>query len=132
MNPQRMDFTTIQPLIHNTHDDDPVRNVAMLAAWRHFNEPLSADVLRALLCQGVEQIVDPQLRRQLQARLYRTAPLLRDLYQEEGVWRWAVVAADALREDSPYPWQEHPLLLGLIGHSLQLVLDRDLDWSIAL
>ena len=24
-----------------------------------------------------------------------------------------------------------PLLLGLVGYSLQLVLDRDLDWSIA-
>jgi hypothetical protein len=99
---------------------------------KEHGEPLSADLLRDLLCQGVEQIVHPTLRRQLQARLYRIAPLLRDLYVEEDVWRWAVVAADALREDSPYPWQEHPLLLGLVGHSLQLVLGRDLDWSIAL
>jgi len=106
--------------------DDYVRLV------QEHGEPLSAGMLRGLLCRGVEQIVHPQLRRQLQARLYRTAPLLRDLYQEEDVWRWAVVAADALREDSPYPWQEHPLLLGLVGCSLQLVLDRDLDWSIAL
>jgi hypothetical protein len=99
---------------------------------KEHGEPLSADLLRDLLCQGVEQVIDSGLRRQLRARLYRTAPLLRDLYQEEDVWRWAVVAADELREDSPYPWREHPLLLGLVGQSLQLVLDRDIDWSIAL
>jgi len=95
-------------------------------------EPLPEEMLRALLCQGVEQIVNPMLRRQVQQRLYRVAPLLRELYQEEDVWRWAVVAADTLREDSPYPWQEHPLLLGLVGQSLQLVLDRDIDWTVAL
>jgi hypothetical protein len=94
-------------------------------------EPLEADQLRALLCRGVEQIVHPTLRRQLQERLYRVAPLLRELYQEEDAWRWAVVAADALREDSPHPWREHPLLLGLVGYSLQLALDRDIDWTAA-
>lgn len=94
-------------------------------------EPLEAGVLRALLGDGVEQIVDPALRRQLGERLYRVAPLLRTLYKEEEVWQWAVVAADALQQESPHPLREHPFLLGLVGYSLQLVLDRDIDWTAA-
>ena len=89
-------------------------------------------MLRALLRRGVEQIASPALRRQIQERLYRVAPLLRDLYEEDEVWQWAVLAADELSTESVYPLQEHPLLLGLAGSSLQFALDRDLDWSIAL
>jgi hypothetical protein len=99
---------------------------------KEHGEPLDAGLLRALLCQGVEQAMDAHFRARLQKRLYRIAPLLRELYEREDVWQCAMVAADALSEESPYPWQEHPLLLGMVGHSLQLVVDRDIDWSIAL
>jgi hypothetical protein len=68
----------------------------------------------------------------LQERLYRVAPLLRELYQEEDVWRWAVVAADELAQESVYPHREHPLLLGLVGSSLQHALEREIDWTSAI
>jgi hypothetical protein len=95
-------------------------------------EPLAKQTLRPLLQQGVAQIVTPSLCDQLQARLYRVAPLLRELYEDADVWQWAVIAADALDRTSPQSLETHPLLLGLVGQSLQVVLDREIDWSVAL
>jgi hypothetical protein len=110
---------------------DPI-GAEYLRLIQEHGDPLNEDVLRALLRRGVEQTVHPELRRLLQARLLRIAPLLRELYEEEDVWRWAVVAADTLGEDSPYSWQEHPFLMGLVGQSLAFALDRDIDWTVAL
>ena len=90
-------------------------------------------------------MVDADLRQQLAERLIRVAPLLRELYGGacgDVIWQWAVVAADALRGEGPNasPIQtsaydenpdEHPFLLGLVGHSLQQALNRDLDWTVA-
>jgi hypothetical protein len=120
-------------------------------------EPLESKDLRALLKTGVEQLVDAELRQRLAERLLRVAPLLRELYGgrpgSQVVWKWAVVAAEALPmparaprasacDEGPnaFPIQdsahdedpdEHPFLLGLVGHSLGQALDRDLDWTVA-
>jgi len=48
MNPERMELTTVLPLILGPHDDVPLRNVAMLAAWHHRNEPISQDIRNRL------------------------------------------------------------------------------------
>jgi hypothetical protein len=95
-------------------------------------EPLPPDLLRNLLRRGVEQIMTPSLHSQLRRRLYRTAPLLRELYPEDRIWQWAVAAADALREESPLAPSAHPFLLGLVGASLQFALDREIDYTTAL
>jgi hypothetical protein len=96
---------------------------------REQGELLESETLRALLRSGVEQLVDPDLRQRLAARLVRVAPLLRELYGEDVVWQWAVVAADALLDETPDA--QHPFLLGLVGHSLGQALDQDLDWTVA-
>jgi hypothetical protein len=44
MNPERMDFSAIVPLLLDEEEASPVNNVAMLAAWRHRSEPLSAEL----------------------------------------------------------------------------------------
>jgi hypothetical protein len=50
-----MDFAAILPLILAPEIDPPVRNVALLAAWHHRDEPLGAD-LRDRLAKRVEGI----------------------------------------------------------------------------
>jgi serine/threonine protein kinase len=44
MNPERMDLSTLLPLILDKNTDQPMQNVAMRAAWRHLDDPLSTDL----------------------------------------------------------------------------------------
>ena len=60
------------------------------------------------------------------------APLLREIYEEDDVWQWAVVAATALADDAPLPFEDHPLLLGMVGYSLENVLGEPIDWPAAI
>jgi hypothetical protein len=84
--------------------------------------------VRALLGQAVRRIVTDRMRGLIRDRLRRVAPLLRDLYVEDEVWQWAVVAADALADDSPLPLEEHPLLLAMAAHSLENVVGAEVRW----
>lgn len=52
MNPVRMDLAKILPPLLGSVDDEPLRNVLMLATWRHTDEPLSEDV-RDRLCTNL-------------------------------------------------------------------------------
>jgi hypothetical protein len=89
---------------------------------------IEVPALRALLRQGVEEAIDDRQRALIRERLRREAPLLRALYEDDLVWQWAVVAADALQEDSPLPPQDHPLLLGMVACSLEYAFDETIDW----
>jgi hypothetical protein len=84
--------------------------------------------VRALLGQIVRQIVTDRLRGLIRERLRRVAPLLRDLYVEEEVWQWAVVAAALLVDNSPLPPDEHPFLLAMAAHSLENVVGATVQW----
>jgi hypothetical protein len=72
------------------------------------------------------------MRSLIRERLRRVAPLLRELYEDQQVWQWAAVAADALTDDSPLPPEEHPLLLAMVGCSLENVVGETINWSAAL
>jgi hypothetical protein len=84
--------------------------------------------VRALLGQAVQRIVTDRVRGLIRDRLRRVAPLLRDLYVEDEVWQWAIVAADALADDSPLPLEEHPLLLAMAAYSLESVVGAEVRW----
>lgn len=86
------------------------------------------NAVRALLRRVVGQVVTDPVRGLIRDRLRRVAPLLRDLYVDEEVWQWAVVAADALADDSALPPQEHPLLLAMAAHSLENVVGAEVKW----
>jgi hypothetical protein len=88
--------------------------------------------LRQFLRQGVEQLMSAEFRGLVRARLQRVAPLLREIYEEDDVWQWAVVAAAALADDSPLPFQDHPLLLAMVAYSLENVLGAPIDWPAAI
>jgi hypothetical protein len=87
--------------------------------------------VRALLREAVRRIVTDHVRALIRDRLRRVAPLLRDLYVDDEVWRWAVVAADALADDSPLPPEEHPLLLAMAAHGLENVVGAEVKWRSA-
>ncbi len=87
-----------------------------------------AEALLALLQEGVRDTVDDHLRRLIRGRLRRMAPLLREIYDEEEAWQWAVVAADALDDDSPIAPEDHPLLLGMVACGLENALDEEIYW----
>jgi hypothetical protein len=90
--------------------------------------PLDPLVLRDLLRQGVQELVTDSLRRLIRDRLWRTAPLIRELYVDPEVWQWAVVAAESLADDSPVPAEDHPVLLGFVAQSLENALEEPIDW----
>ena len=89
---------------------------------------LDKDALRELLFRGVRDMVTDDRRATIRGRLRRMAPLLRMLYEEDEVWQWAVVAADALADDSELPIQEHPFLIGMLVYSLEDALGTTLGW----
>ena len=93
---------------------------------------MGAIALRQFLRHGVHQLVSHDFRGLVRARLQRLAPLLREIYEEEDVWQWAVVAADALADDAPLPFEDHPFLLGLVAYSLENVLGEPIDWPAAI
>jgi hypothetical protein len=72
--------------------------------------------------------VTDRVRGLIRERLRRVAPLLRDLYVDDEVWQWAVVAADALADDSPLRPEEHPLLLAMAANSLENVIGAEVKW----
>jgi hypothetical protein len=86
------------------------------------------ETLRCLLGAGLRQLVDAPRRALIAGRLRRMAPLLREIYEEEVVWQWAAVAADALAEGSGLPPEEHPFLLGLMAVSLENAIGAPLAW----
>jgi hypothetical protein len=90
---------------------------------------IDASALRHLLCDGVREIVDDHTRKLIRSRLLRSAPLLRELYEEDEVWQWAVVAADALDENSPLSVNEHPFLLGMVACSLENAIGETIEWA---
>jgi hypothetical protein len=94
------------------------------------NQPgaVTRDELRPLLIQAVRDIVTGEWRDVLCDRLRRTAPLLRELYKEDVVWQWAVVAADTLKHGEPQDIAEHPFLLGMMAYSLDNVLGMSCGW----
>jgi len=69
----------------------------------------------ALLDQAIEGVVDDKVHRLLSERLRRQAWLLAQLYEEEQVSLWALVAAAALEEGMLV---EHPLLRDMMDRSL--------------
>lgn len=91
--------------------------------------PLVGSSLRALLSRGVREIVTDRKRGLIRSRLERVASLLHELYEDDEVWQWAAVAADALADDSLLPLEEHPLLLGMVACSLENVIGEAIDWS---
>jgi len=93
---------------------------------------LETSALRALLRRGVREIVTDRMRGLIRERLWRVAPLLRELYEDQEVWQWASVAADALADDSPLPLEEHPLLLAMVGCSLENIVGETIDWPAAI
>jgi hypothetical protein len=101
---------------------------AYLDQAREADGRLDRRTLADLLCQGVRQVVTDRWRTSIRDRLRRMAPLLRDLYEEDEVWQWAIVAADALDADSTVPLEKHPFLLGMAACSLEDVLGRPVGW----
>lgn len=70
-----------------------------------------------LITQGVRRVVDKARRQRLRDRLRRQAWLLAQLYEDDDIPRMALVAADALEDDTPLPPEEHPLLRRMMHHS---------------
>ena len=70
MNPVRMDLAKILPPLFDGDTDKPLRNVLMLASWRHMDEPLSEDV-RDRLCDSLLETyrLDPDPEAHSVARL---------------------------------------------------------------
>jgi hypothetical protein len=69
----------------------------------------------ALLDEAIESVVGAEYQHLLPDRLRRQAWLLAQLYEEEYVPLWALVAADALDEGALI---KHPLLRGMMDYSL--------------
>jgi hypothetical protein len=84
--------------------------------------------VRALLGQIVQKVVTDRMRGLIRERLWRVAPLLRDLYVDDEVWQWAVVAADALADNSPLSPEEHPFLLAMAALGLEDVVGAEVRW----
>jgi len=80
-------------------------------------DPANEEAEDALVTQAVRRIVDKERIQQLRDRLRRQAWLLAQIYEDEDIPRWALVAADALEDDSLFQLEEHPLLRGMIYHS---------------
>ena len=89
---------------------------------------IGPSALRRLLERGAIEIVTDRTRGLIRGRLRRMAPLLRELYEEDEVWEWAVIAADALETDSALPVEEHPLLLGMVACSLENAIGEPVAW----
>jgi hypothetical protein len=75
----------------------------------------------ALLDQAIADVVDDKYRRLLPERLRRQAWLLAQLYEEEEVALWALVASTALEEGTLV---EHPLLRDMMDRSLLNAIGR--------
>jgi hypothetical protein len=86
------------------------------------------ETLRCLLGASLRQLITSSRRALIADRLRRMAPLLREVYEEEIVWQWAAVAADALARDSGLPPEEHPFLLGLMAVSLENAIGTPVGW----
>jgi hypothetical protein len=119
---------------HWLFDEDEVDDLEEcfweLVETRHGQAP-EVSAVRSLLRQAVRRIVTDRVRVLIRDRLRRVAPLLRHLYVEDEVWQWAIVAADALADDSPLPPEEHPLLLAMAAHSLENVVGAQVKWRSA-
>jgi hypothetical protein len=89
---------------------------------------VDASALRDLLRQGVSDLMTERMCALIRGRLRRVAPLLRELYEGDEVWQWAVAAADMLREDRRRRPETHPLLLGMIARSLENAIGEPIDW----
>ena len=89
---------------------------------------LDREAVETLLRGGVREVVGDRWRRLIQGRLQRMVPLLYELYEEEEVWQWAAVAAEALADDSPIPVQEHPFLIGMLACSLEEAIGGPIGW----
>jgi hypothetical protein len=72
---------------------------------------------KALITQGVGRVVDKACRQLLRDRLRRQAWLLAQIYEDKDIPRLALVAADALEDDSLFKPEEHPLLREMMYHS---------------
>jgi serine/threonine protein kinase/formylglycine-generating enzyme required for sulfatase activity len=55
LGPECIDVNALLPLLEEPGETSPLRNVALLACWRHRNEPLREDV-RVQLCQRLVEI----------------------------------------------------------------------------
>jgi hypothetical protein len=88
---------------------------------------LDREALRDLLQDAVRQLVDERQRTLIAGRLRRMVPLLREIYEEEVVWQWAAVAAEAL-EGSDLSPDEHPFLLGMVAVSLESAMGAPTGW----
>jgi hypothetical protein len=80
-------------------------------------EPANAAKEKALITKGVRRVIDEARRQRLRDRLRRQAWLLAQVYEDEDLPKMALVAADALADDSPLPLEEHPLLRRMMYHS---------------
>ena len=74
-----------------------------------------------LLDQAIQAVVDEEYRHLLPARLRRQAWLLAQLYEEEVVPLWALIAAAAIEEDIV---TEHPFLRAMMERSLLNAIGR--------
>jgi len=86
------------------------------------------EAVRSLLRRGVRELVTERQQHLIASRLRQMAPLLRELYKEDEVWQWAIVAADTLSERSPVRLDEHPFLLGIVACSLENALGEPIGW----
>ncbi|MEA3341452.1 MAG: HEAT repeat domain-containing protein [Chloroflexota bacterium] len=75
----------------------------------------------ALLDEAIESLIDEEYRRLLANRLSRQAWLLAQLYEEEEVSLWLLVAASALEEGIVV---EHPLMRDMMDRSLLNAVGR--------
>ena len=99
-----------------------------LAASGEAGGGVDRETLRCLLGASLRQLITSPRRALIAARLRRMVPLLREVYEEEIVWQWAAVAADALAKDSGLPPEEHPFLLGLMAVSLENAIGTPVGW----
>lgn len=72
---------------------------------------------QTLITQGVQRVVDKAHRQLLRDRLRRQAWLLAQTYEGDNIPAMALVAADALEDDSSLPPEEHPLLREMMYNS---------------
>jgi hypothetical protein len=116
---------------HWLFDEDEIQDLGPVF-WKLVEENQGkvpeVSAVRDLLRAAIRRIVTDHVRGQIRDRLRRVAPLLHDLYLDDEIWQWAVVAADALADDSPLPPEEHPLLLAMAAHSLEPIVDAEVRW----
>jgi hypothetical protein len=92
---------------------------------------IEAPALRQLLQAGVQEIVTDNVRDLIRGRLLRVAPLLREIYEDDEIWQWAIVAAEALDAQSGLSRRDHPLLLGMVACSLENAMGEMIEWPTA-